>query len=55
MKRIARLRSVLIYLMLAAVLAITLSLTWLRWESNRPRDEWFTERQGRIESVAIER
>ncbi len=55
MKRIARLRSVLIYLVLAAVLAMTLSLTWLRWESSLPRDEWFTERQGRIESVVAER
>ena len=55
MKRIARLRSVLIYLLLAAVLAMTLSLTWLRWESSLPRDEWFTERQGRIESVVAER
>lgn len=55
MKSIARLRSVLIYLVLAAVLAMTLSLTWLRWESSLPRDEWFTERQGRIESVVAER
>ncbi len=55
MNRIARLRSVLIYLVLAAVLAMTLSLTWLRWESSLPRDEWFTERQGRIESVVAER
>ena len=52
MTRIARLRSVLIYLVLAVVLAITLPLTWLRWESHLPRDEWFGERQGQIESVA---
>ena len=55
MKSIARVRSILIYLALATVLAITLPLTWLRWESNLPRDEWFGERQGKIESVATER
>jgi len=33
---------------------ITLSLTWLRWESSQPRDDWFSERHGRIESVATE-
>ncbi len=52
MTRVARLRSVLIYLLLAVVLAITLPLTWLRWESHLPRDEWFGQRQGQIESVA---
>jgi dienelactone hydrolase len=55
MNAIARVRSVLIYLALAAILAVTLPLTWLRWESNQPRDEWFGERQGRIESIATER
>ncbi len=52
MKNVARVRSILIYLVLAAVLAITLPLTWLRWESHLPRDEWFGERQAQIESVA---
>ena len=54
MKSIARVRSILFYLVLAAVLAVTLPLTWLRWESHLPRDEWFGERQGQIESVATE-
>ncbi len=55
MKHIARLRLILIYLVLAAVLAITLPLTWLRWESHLPRDEWFEKRQGQIANVVTER
>lgn len=54
MKSIARLRSVLKYSVLGVVMLITLSLTWLRWESSQPRDVWFSERHGRIESVATE-
>lgn len=49
-----RLRSVLKYFVLAVVLLVTFCLTWLRWESGRPRDDWFAERQGQIESVATE-
>ena len=54
MKSIARLRSVLKYFVLGVVMSITLSLIWLRWESSRPRDDWFSERHGRIETVATE-
>lgn len=54
MKSIARVRSVLKYSVLVVVMLITLSLTWLRWESSQPRDDWFSERHGRIESVATE-
>lgn len=54
MKSIARVRSVLKYSVLVVVMLITLSLTWLRWESSQPRDVWFSERHGRIESVATE-
>ena len=54
MKRIAWVSSVLKYLLLAVVMSVTLSLTWLRWESSRPKDEWFSERHGQIESVAAE-
>ena len=54
MKSIARVRSVLKYLVLVVVLSIALSLIWLRWESSRPRDDWFSERHGRIETVATE-
>ncbi len=54
MKSIARLRSVLKYSVLVVVMSITLSLIWLRWESSRPRDDWFSERHGQIETVATE-
>lgn len=54
MKRIASVSSVLKYLLLAVIMSVTLLLTWLRWESSRPRDEWFSERHGQIESVAAE-
>lgn len=54
MKSIVRVRSVLKYSVLVVVMSITLSLTWLRWESSQPRDDWFSERHGRIESVATE-
>ncbi len=54
MKKIARIRSVLIYFVLVVVLSITLSLVWLRWESGLPKDDWFSERHGQIESVATE-
>lgn len=42
------------YFVLIVVLSITLSLIWLRWESSRPRDDWFGERHGQIETVATE-
>ena len=42
------------YLALVVVLSIAFSLTWLRWESSQPRDDWFSERHGRIETVATE-
>ncbi len=54
MKSIARLRSVLKYSVLGVVMSITLSLIWLRWESSRPRDDWFSERHGQIETVSTE-
>ena len=31
-----------------------LAVTWLRWESSQPRDDWFDERQGQIESIVAE-
>jgi len=54
MKNIARVRSALKYLLLAAVLLIVVSLTWLRWESGLPKDDWFHERHGQIETVVSE-
>jgi len=54
MKSIARLRSVLKYFVLGVAIIITLSLIGLRWESGRPRDDWFGERHGQIETVVTE-
>lgn len=35
-------------------MASTISLTWLRWESHQPRDDWFDARRGKIEGVTVE-
>lgn len=40
-----------VYGLLAVVLAAFAGLLWLRWESHLPRDEWFSERQGRLVDV----
>ncbi len=45
---------VLLYAVIAIVLAVTIGLSWLRWESHQPRDDWFDERQGEIAEVSIE-
>ena len=47
-------RSLLLYTVIAAVIASTIGLTWLRWESHQPRDGWFDERRGNIEVVTVE-
>lgn len=47
-------RSLLLYTVIAAVIASTIGLTWLRWESHQPRDAWFDERRGNIEVVTVE-
>lgn len=47
-------RSVLLYALMAAVITSTIGLTWLRWESHQPRDEWFDARHGTIEVVTVE-
>lgn len=47
-------RSVLLYAVMAAVITSTIGLTWLRWESHQPRDEWFDARHGNIEVVTVE-
>lgn len=54
MKSIVNVRAILLYFLLFVVLSMTLPLTWLRWESGRPRDNWFNERHGRIDTVAAE-
>ena len=47
-------RSIVKYGLLFVVLLVTAALSWLRWESSRPRDAWFDARQGRIVSVVSE-
>ena len=55
MKKIAVLvRSVLLYAVIAVVVASTIGLTWLRWESHQPRDDWFDARRGKIQGVTVE-
>jgi dienelactone hydrolase len=54
MKSTQIIRSALKYAVLVAVLAVALLLAWLRWDSHRPRDDWFGKRQGQIESVKTE-
>ena len=54
MKRAARARTVLKYFSLIVVLSITALLTWLRWESNLSRDDWFNDRQGRIADIVTQ-
>ena len=54
--RAARLlKRILLVSLLAAVLAAVAGLLWLRWESHLPRDDWFTERKGRLVEVNAER
>lgn len=48
------LRSIVLYATMVVVLVVTAGLTWLRWESHQPRDEWFDQRRGDIESVVVE-
>ncbi|MDX1405293.1 MAG: prolyl oligopeptidase family serine peptidase [Woeseiaceae bacterium] len=52
MRRIAALifKSVL-YGLIVIVMLATAALSWLRWESHQPRDEWFEARRGAIEHV----
>jgi dienelactone hydrolase len=46
--------SVLKYAVIALVIVATVGLTWLRWEAHQPRDDWFDERRGHIDSLTIE-
>ena len=49
------LQRILLVSLLAAVVAAVAGLLWLRWESHLPRDDWFTERKGRLVEVNAER
>ena len=44
----------LVYFLAAVLLLVTAAFSWLRWESSQPREAWFDERQGRIDSVESE-
>ena len=49
------LRKVLVYGFLLVGVAICLALAWLRWESHRPREQWFVERHGELAAVTADR
>ena len=53
-KRIPIVRLVLNYFVLPVLLLSTLALSWLRWDSGLPRDEWFVDRHGHLESAFTE-
>jgi dienelactone hydrolase len=48
-------KRILLTSLLAALLLALASLLWLRWESHLPRDDWFTERKGRLVEANAER
>jgi dienelactone hydrolase len=48
-------RKLLVYTLLLLGVAICLALAWLRWESHRPRDQWFVERHGALSDVTADR
>ena len=50
-KFLSLLRSIVLCAAIAIVLAVTAGLTWLRWEAQQPRDEWFDQRRGEIERL----
>ena len=54
LKHIPKVRLVLNYFVLPVLLLFTLALSWLRWESGLPRDEWFADRHGNLDSVVTE-
>ena len=39
---------------IAVIIVATAALSWLRWESHQPRDEWFEARRGKIENVYVD-
>jgi len=53
-KSLLLLRSFVLYAAIVVVLVVAAGLTWLRWESQQPRDEWFDKRRGEIESIVVE-
>jgi dienelactone hydrolase len=53
--RIRALRKLLVYGVLLVSVSSCLALGWLRWESHRPRAQWFVERHGELAEVITER
>ena len=51
---LVRLAKVFAFLVIATVTVMTVALAWLRWESSQPRDEWFVDRHGEVETVETE-
>ena len=46
-----RVRNMFLYCATAVVLLAAIGLTWLRWDSHLPRDQWLSARLGTIEQV----
>ena len=54
-RKIARfVASVLKHVLITVVVIVVIGLTWLRWESHLPRDDYFDERRGEIDGELIE-
>ena len=47
-------RLLTLYVLLPVTLLLTVTFTWLRWESSQPKDDWFDARQGTIDAVETE-
>jgi hypothetical protein len=47
-------RTVLPRAALAAVLMPVAALAWLRWDAGQPREQWFAERHGQIQTTVVE-
>ncbi len=46
--------SVLKYTVFTVVIVLVIVLTWLRWESHLPRDDWFDESHGQVDGEIID-
>lgn len=55
MRKARAVKRILLFGLLGIVLAAVAGLVWLRWESHLPRDDWFTQRQGRLVEASAER
>jgi dienelactone hydrolase len=46
--------SLIKHVVITVVVIVVIGLTWLRWESHLPRDDWFDERRGQVDGEIIE-